>query len=130
MRSASRIHVSAAVTAYLRQRNLPPWTAFYIRQKDVYNDQFGMSHFNWNVDGTNYCILRMGCYPYIKYHCTQAPMTDLRVENVFYGFLKLINLGFPCLLYGLIGMVLARHIEILHINGKGIKLRFWYKETW
>ena len=57
------------------------------------NDQFGLSHFNWEVGTTNYTVLRTGCFPFIKYHCIQRPHQDLQVEDKFYTALKLFNLG-------------------------------------
>ena len=125
-----RIKSSAVLTAYIKYRRYPAWTAFYIKQKDIVNDQFGLSHFNWKVDDVNYHILRTGCYPFVKYHCTKAPYADLKTENLFYGFLKVINLGIPLVLYGLAGLMLAKHREDVVVNGIQIELRFWYKETW
>lgn len=63
--------------------------------KDVSNDQWGESHFNWTLPdtGTNYHILRTGCYPYMKYHCTRRPYADLSVDNAFFKALKVLNLG-------------------------------------
>ena len=121
---------SEVVSAYIRQRKYPSWTAFYMKQRDVVNDQFGQSHFNWNVDGINYHVLRTGCYPLIKFHCTKAPYSNLVIENIFYGVLKLINFGIPCFLYGISGIFLAKHKETVCIGGSKIELSFWYKETW
>ncbi|CAF4767931.1 unnamed protein product, partial [Rotaria magnacalcarata] len=57
------------------------------------NDQFGQSHFEFDVDGRNYHVLRTGCFPYIKYHCTQRIKTnDLSYENRLYTFFKIFNL--------------------------------------
>lgn len=62
--------------------------------RDVQNDQWGQSHFNWTLDsGTNYHILRTGCYPYMKYHCTKRPIQDLSLDDAFMKFIKIINLG-------------------------------------
>lgn len=65
-----------------------------IQYRDVQNDQWGKSHFNWTLDnGTNYHILRTGCYPYMKYHCTKRPYQDLSLDDNFMKFIKVINLG-------------------------------------
>lgn len=67
---------------------------FHAQYRDVKNDQWGKSHFNWKLDtGTNYHILRTGCYPYMKYHCTKRPYQDLTLDDNFMKFIKIINLG-------------------------------------
>jgi len=84
---------SVVLTNYLEQSNEPPWTSFFVKYGSVINDQRGRSHFNWKAGHSNYHVLRSGCYPYIKYHCTKRPYEDLEVEDkLFYG-LKLVNLG-------------------------------------
>ena len=68
---------SQVMKLYLLQRNLPHWTSYFVRYKDVINDQKGLSNFNYSVNGINYQVLRTGCWPYIKYHCSKKPTEDL-----------------------------------------------------
>ncbi|CAH1797494.1 unnamed protein product [Owenia fusiformis] len=120
---------SEVLTNYLKQRNLPLWTAFVIKYSAIKNDQFGLSHFNWNVDGTNYHVLRTGCFPYVKYHCTKRPYsTDLISEDRFYRFLKIINLGLPTLTYGIAHVMFATHHETVKTSLGCVTLYFWYPE--
>lgn len=113
---------SDVLTTYLKQCNEPPWTSYFIKvclsrlifrlyilnhddvknekktiilqYRDVDNDQWGKSHFNWTLaSGTNYHILRTGCYPYLKYHCSKCKYQDLSLDDNFFRIMKVINLG-------------------------------------
>jgi hypothetical protein len=121
---------SEVLTAYLKQCHEPPWTSYFIRRKDVVNDQFGKSHFNWTLDtGANYHILRTGCYPYIKYHCTKRPIQNLALDENFFKFMKIINLGLPTLFYGCAAIFLIRHTEYVNMpDGRKIPIFFLYEE--
>lgn len=84
---------SEVLTRYLQQRKEPAWTSYFIKLKDIENDQFGMSHFNWKVGESNYQVLRVGCFPFIKYHCSKRPWQNLSFEDGFFRFIKVSNLG-------------------------------------
>ena len=97
------------------------------------NDLWGKSHFNFQVDEVNYHVLRTGAHPFIKFHCTARPLdSNLWIENHFYNFLKIANFGVPCLLYGLAGLIWAKHSEEVFLEGleKPITIYFWYQEKW
>ncbi|XP_067630370.1 uncharacterized protein C15orf61 homolog [Eurosta solidaginis] len=121
---------SQVLTAYLKQCNEPPWTSYFVKFKDVANDQRGWSHFNWTLDtGTNYHILRTGCYPYMKYHCSKRPIQDLSLEDTFFRILKVINFGLPMLFYGLAAIHLITHEEIVYLpSGVQVSIYFLYAE--
>lgn len=119
---------SEVLTAHLRQRNLPHWTSFCVPYRSVVNDQFGKSHFNWTVDEVNYHILRTGCFPYIKYHCSLRPWQDLEKEDRFYTCLKIINLGIPTLAYGIGSWLLVKVEEEVHTSKGTVKIYFLNQE--
>uniref|UniRef100_A0A1A9WY09 Uncharacterized protein n=1 Tax=Glossina brevipalpis TaxID=37001 RepID=A0A1A9WY09_9MUSC len=125
-----RPKASQVLTAYLTQCNEPPWTSYFVMLKDVKNDQWGMANFNWTLQsGTNYQILRATCFPYIKYHCSKKQFEDLTLENSFFNFLKIINLGLPMLFYGLAGLCLIKHTEMVVMpNDDKIPIYFLYPE--
>ena len=84
---------SIVLTSHIRQREYPTWTSFSVKYKTISNDQFGLTNFNWDVDGHNYNILRTGSFPYVKYYCTKRAKEDLELENQLYTALKIVNLG-------------------------------------
>ncbi|XP_048825308.1 uncharacterized protein C15orf61 homolog [Brienomyrus brachyistius] len=119
---------SEVLTCHLVQRRLPPWTSFSVRYSDISNDQFGLSNFNWEVSGANYQILRTGCFPFVKYHCTKAPLQDLDLENKFFTVLKVINLGIPSLAYGLGSWLMIGASETVQTSCGPVTVYFLYKE--
>ncbi|KAJ8002461.1 hypothetical protein DPEC_G00159160 [Dallia pectoralis] len=124
----ARPAASEVLTCHLLQRHLPAWTSFCVRYSAVCNDQFGRSNFNWLVQGTNYQVLRTGCFPFIKYHCSKSPTQNLDMEDTFIGVLKVINLGIPCLAYGLgCLMVISATEEVLTTAGP-VTVYFAFKE--
>ncbi|KAK3595144.1 hypothetical protein CHS0354_028576 [Potamilus streckersoni] len=119
---------SEVLTCQLRQRDLPCWTSFCVYKWSIVNDQFGLSHFNWEVDGVNYHILRTGCFPYIKYHCSRRPYQDLTTENTFFTVLKIINVGIPTLAYGIGSWMLIKFEEEVKTSKGTVKVYFLNKE--
>ncbi|KAF7495044.1 hypothetical protein SSS_02080 [Sarcoptes scabiei] len=127
---SAKATASQVLTNHLRSSNYPYWTSFFLPYKSIINDQFGWSHFNWSVERHNYHVLRLGCYPYIKYHCTRRPYQDLALENSLYTLIKCINLGIPSMIYGLSATRLAKHSQTISVAGKPkVEIFFWYKEN-
>jgi len=120
----NRPRASEVLSFHIRQRCYPPWTSYFVPYNSVRNDQFSQSHFNWDVDGHNYHILRTGCYPYIKYHCTKRPYGDLSLENRIITGLKVINLGIPTLAYGLISVYLISCAEEIRTDHGTVNIYF------
>lgn len=120
---------SEVLTAYLKQSGEPPWTSYFVKYSSVQDDQRGLSHFNWLVGKTNYHILRAGCYPYIKYHCSRRPFEDLSTENSIFRMMKMLNLGIPLLAYGIAAKLLISHEEIVHTSKGPVTIYFLYEEN-
>lgn len=123
-----RPRASEVLSSHLRGRGLPPWTSFCVPYSVVRNDQFGLSSFNWAVDGTNYRVLRTGCFPFIKYHCSRALPTHLDTEDRLFGALKLLNLGIPTLAYGIGSWFLANVTETVQTQHGPVTIYFLNKE--
>ncbi|KAK2588636.1 hypothetical protein KPH14_006403 [Odynerus spinipes] len=121
---SSKPLASEVLTSYLLQINEPPWTSYFVKYADVVNDQRGMSHFNWPVGNSNYHILRTGCFPYIKYHCTKRPRQNLSFDDKFFKAIKILNLGIPTLAYGLAATLLIRHEEIVRTPRGDVTIYF------
>lgn len=122
---------SEVLTCHLQNNGCPPWTSYFVRYDAIIDDQWGRSHFNWPVNNgaSNYHILRTGCYPYIKYHCSKRPVQDLRIEDAFFRFIKVFNLGLPCLAYGTAARFLIKHEEIVVTPKGNVTIYFLYEEN-
>lgn len=88
---------SKVLDAYLRQEN-PHWTAFFVKYKDIQNDQFNKTCFIHKLENSEYLILRTGCFPFIKYHCSKVTKKEYQQEqiefqNKFFNVIKLMNFG-------------------------------------
>jgi hypothetical protein len=91
--SKARPNASLVLTRHLQQKAHPSWTSFFVKKADVHNDQWGVSHMNWEVDHANYHVMRTGAFMYIKYHCVRRPKEDLTTSNILYTGLKVVNFG-------------------------------------
>jgi hypothetical protein len=97
---------SEVLNCYLKQENYPHWTAFFVKYKDVINDQFFLSTFiNVTENNSSYLILRTGCFPFIKYHCSKIEKKDhidpesLKLQNNFFNIIKVTNFGIVFLFF-------------------------------
>jgi hypothetical protein len=83
------------------------WTSYFVKYSDIYDDDFGKSNYDVLVGDTNFQILRTGCWPYVKYHCTKTPSTDLQITDKVIRISK--TLAFPaCIGYGVAAFFLLR----------------------
>ncbi|CAG9529870.1 unnamed protein product [Cercopithifilaria johnstoni] len=79
-----RPFASHIVKSYIQSRKYPTWTSFFLLYRDVQDDNFGDKHFNFNVDGHNYCILRQLLYENgieLPMSLLSMHMIDLRYES-------------------------------------------------
>ncbi|KAF4524464.1 hypothetical protein B566_EDAN011887 [Ephemera danica] len=57
LKKPSRPKASLVLTKYLEQCKEPPWTSYFVKYKDVEDDHWGKSHFNWTVRRSIPCLL-------------------------------------------------------------------------
>lgn len=123
---------STVLKEFLIQRGFPHWTSYFVRYSDIKNDHHAKSHFNFQVQAdagpaNNYEILRTGCYPYVKYHCTRTePPNDLMLTNGIIRAAKISTACLPCLVYGTAARFLITHHETL--KSHNIKIHFLIPE--
>ncbi|XP_023021921.1 uncharacterized protein C15orf61 isoform X2 [Leptinotarsa decemlineata] len=117
---------SEVLTSYIKQCSEPPWTSYFY--SSIRDDQWGKSHFNWKVGNSNYHILRTGCFPYIKYHCTKRKFQNLTMDDYFFRVIKVTNLGLPCLAYGIAAIFLIKHSESVKTSKGVVDIYFLYPE--
>ncbi|KAF7277842.1 hypothetical protein GWI33_009099 [Rhynchophorus ferrugineus] len=53
---------------------------------------------------------------------------DLSIEDAFFRAIKVVNLGLPCLAYGIAAIYLIKHREIVHTDKSNIEIYFLYPE--
>ncbi|GLD58756.1 uncharacterized protein AKAME5_001084400 [Lates japonicus] len=94
-RTGPRPPASEVLTCHLLQSKLPPWTSYCVRYSSVHNDQFGLTS------------------------------TEPGLEDKFFSMLKVINLGIPCLAYGVGCWMVVGAAETVDENGPHL---FAYKE--
>uniref|UniRef100_A0A914CVI3 Uncharacterized protein n=1 Tax=Acrobeloides nanus TaxID=290746 RepID=A0A914CVI3_9BILA len=124
---------SEVLSAYIRQREYPPWTSYFVPYKYIQDDQWSQKNYNFDVDGQNYQILRVGCWPYIKYHCTKKPVEDVSKLNKLLKFMTIINFGgLPFVVYGVYSILLISHTDYVVEPRTGIRvpIHFHIKENW
>lgn len=111
---------SEVLNCYLKQENYPYWTAYFVKYKDVVNDQFHLTCFlNKTENNSTYLVLRTGCFPFIKYHCSKLDdknMVDIeyiKFQNKFFNFIKLINFGIAKILKGEMSNIYSKLFSLL-----------------
>ena len=99
----NRPRASSILTHHLAQCEARQqyWTSFFVPYRCLLDDHFAMSNFYFTTaSGASYEILRTGCWPYIKYHCTRVKTTpDLTLTNATIRACK-VALWVACPLYG------------------------------
>lgn len=94
-----------------RLRQCPPgcdYTSFFVRQSALQDDcalQSVVPMLGWKC-------YRAQCWPFVKLYCRRermasasAVLPDVHLENKMLGALKVLNLGIPFLIYGLVAPV-------------------------
>ncbi|KAL1228694.1 Uncharacterized protein TSPI_04378 [Trichinella spiralis] len=119
---------SDVLRVHLITRQHPAVTSFFIPYRYIQDEHFGQSCFNFEVDKINYRIMRTGCFPFVKYYCNREAPIDNYLTDKFFTILKILNLGIPCLLYGVIAWFLVQSVTTYYINGSKVILYFLLPE--
>ena len=64
-----------------------------------------------------------------KFYRDAASPPHCLLVMLMFRVLKVLNLGVPTLMYGVAGLLMTRHTEVVSVNGKLITIYFWYKEN-
>lgn len=64
----------------------------------------------------------------MQYHCTRRPFQDLSFEDGLFRAIKVMNLGIPCLAYGVAAQFLITHRELVVTSKGTVTIHFLYKE--
>jgi len=64
----------------------------------------------------------------MKYHCTKRPYEDLVLEDKMLRMLKVVNLGIPCLAYGVGAWFLISEKETIVTDLNSVTIYFLYPE--
>lgn len=130
VRRVIKPYASAVLDAHLGCTK-QSYTSFYVRQSDVVRDQHMLSAFYWvshksqadlkmsKSEQRVYLVFRVGCFPFIKFFCRRyhnvhfdrdgaGSVADISNLNNLCNFVKAVNFGAPCLIYGFISRLLMK----------------------
>ncbi|KAK6728275.1 hypothetical protein RB195_005737 [Necator americanus] len=80
---------SSVLRSYIRKRGHPSWTSYFVEYRQVQDDHFAEKHFNFEVDGHNYHILRQ-VYAFVVFEIKRVVLISSSSENYFYFLMYLI----------------------------------------
>lgn len=125
-----RVPAERVLEACLRKQGLPWITSFFLDLDTCDGHALRWrSHFRVQVEKANYNILHVGCFPFIKFHCTRAESArSLVLDNILINCLKAINCGVPQIVYGCISWLLITRQETILVDGQILTVSFLRQE--